>query len=758
MPLVALRLAWRGRYFTVAGGLILAAGLAGQAAQAAQTPQASQTSQAPQTPQAAQTPQAPQTRAAGGSAVKQVAFLGYKFQVPRSWPVIDLATHQRTCVRFDRTALYLGTPGRNENCPASGAGRPAGSVLVQPAAATAPARSIENPVDHLITATDARIRVTASYGTNLAVVRRILASASLPAPVARAPVPASRTLTPTAKAPSPAARALSPTSTSADTASTNDSGQGFDACTAPSSANMAAWKSDSPYAAIGIYIGGADRGCSQPNLTASWVSQQSAAGWAFIPIYVGPQAEYGQLTSPASQGTAAADDAASDAESLGIEPGATLYYDMEAYDTSDNSAVLSFLGAWTTELHKDQYRSGVYSSSDSGVSALAGSYSSPSYAAPDVIYDALWNGESNTGDSNIPAGDWAYHQRIHQYSGGVNQTYGGYTLNIDQDYLDVTQPYGKAQPAAAVDSAGTVRVFARASGRSLETTSLPSGGSWSGFTSLGGTWPADPAALAESNGGTQVFAVGLTSNLYVDTLAGSTWSGWIDLGGSYQGTPAAVQDQAGTVRVFVRGTDGPLYEVDQAADSNAWLTDDLGGTWANDPAALAESNGGTQVFAVGDTSNLYADTLSGTTWSGWGDLGGSNQGVPAAAQDHSGTVWVFARGAAGALWEASLPSGGTWSSLSSLGGSWRDNPAALVGGGGDLWVFATGVTTNMYYDLLTPGGTWSGWTNLDGTVTGTPAVVQDQSSTIRVYARGTGGNLEEFYSAWHSDSRGGSLY
>jgi hypothetical protein len=668
MPLVALRLAWRGRYFTVAGGLILAAGLAGQAAQAAQTPQASQTSQAPQTPQA------PQTRAAGGSAVKQVAFLGYKFQVPRSWPVIDLATHQRTCVRFDRTALYLGTPGRNENCPASGAGRPTGSVLVQPDAAAAPARSIENPVDHLITATDARIRVTTSYGTNLAAVRRILASASLPAPVVRAPVPASRTLTPTAKAPSPAAKAvspaakaLSPTSTSADTASTNDSGQGFDACTAPSSANMAAWKADSPYAAIGIYIGGADRGCSQPNLTASWVSQQSTAGWAFIPIYVGPQAEYGQLTSPASQGTAAADDAASDAESLGIEPGATLYYDMEAYDTSDNSAVLSFLGAWTTELHKDQYRSGVYSSSDSGVSALAGSYSSPSYAAPDVIYDALWNGESNTGDSNIPAGDWAYHQRIHQYSGGVNQTYGGYTLNIDQDYLDVTQPYGKAQPAAAVDSAGTVRVFARASGRSLETTSLPSGGSWSGFTSLGGTWPADPAALAESNGGTQVFAVGLTSNLYVDTLAGSTWSGWIDLGGSYKGTPAAVQDQAGTVRVFVRGTDGPLYEVDQA-------------------------------------------------------------------------------------------SGGTWSSLSSLGGSWRDNPAALVGGGGDLWVFATGVTTNMYYDLLTPGGTWSGWTNLDGTVTGTPAAVQDQSSTIRVYARGTGGNLEEFYSAWHSDSRGGSLY
>jgi hypothetical protein len=691
-----------------------------------------------------------------------VAFLGYRFQVPRSWPVIDLAAHPSTCVRLDRNAIYLGSPGRNEACPASPVGRAAGSVLVQPAAATAPARSAENPVAHLITATAPRIRVTASYGSNLALVRRILASASLPAPVVRTPVPTSRLRGPApargAATPARTPSAHSPAAAAPDAASTNDTGKGFDACTAPSSANMTAWKADSPYAAVGIYIGGSERACSQPNLTAGWISQQSAAGWAFIPIYVGPQAEFGQLSSPASQGTAAADDAASQAESLGIVPGATLYYDMEAYPTSDNSAVLTFLGAWTTELHRDQYRSGVYSSSDSGVTALAGAYTSPSYAVPDVIYDALWNGEANTSDSNIPSGDWAYHQRIHQYSGGVNQTYGGYTLNVDQDYLDVTQPYGKAQPAAAVDSAGTVRVFARSSTRSLETTSLPSGGSWSAFANLGGTWPADPAALAEPNGDTQVFAVGLTGNLYVNTLSGGSWSGWGSLGGSYEGTPAAVQDQSGSIRVFVRGTNGPMYEVEQLPGTSGWQTASLGGTWANDPAALAESNGGTQVFAVGDTSNLYVDTLSGTTWSGWTDLQGSNQGVPAAAQDHSGTVWVFVRGALGALWEAHLPSGGTWSGLSNLGGSWRDNPAAMVGGGGDLWVFATGVTTNMYYDLLAPGGTWSGWTNLNGAVTGTPAVVQDQGGTVRAYARGTGGNLQEFYSAWHTDSRGGTLY
>ena len=39
---------------------------------------------------------------------------------------------------------------------------------------------------------------------------------------------------------------------------------------------MSAW-AGSPYRAIGVYIGGLNRGCSQPNLTASWVSQHFTA-------------------------------------------------------------------------------------------------------------------------------------------------------------------------------------------------------------------------------------------------------------------------------------------------------------------------------------------------------------------------------------------------------------------------------------------------------------------------------------------------
>src|SRR5258707_5691833 len=73
-------------------------------------------------------------------------------------------------------------------------------------------------------------------------------------------------------------------------------GLGFDACTAPSRRSMSAWAS-SPYRAIGVYIGGLNRGCSQPNLTASWVEEQTAAGWSLIPTYVGLQAPTSRSSS-----------------------------------------------------------------------------------------------------------------------------------------------------------------------------------------------------------------------------------------------------------------------------------------------------------------------------------------------------------------------------------------------------------------------------------------------------------------------------
>jgi hypothetical protein len=215
---------------------------------------------------------------------------------------------------------------------------------------------------------------------------------------------------------------------------TEYTGKGFDACTAPSSADMSAWKS-SPYRAVGVYIGGANRACGQPNLTAGWVSAQSKAGWHFLPTYLGPQAESGQLSAPASQAVAAAKDAVTKAKALGFGPGNLIYYDMEAFSSGQDSKVLTFLSAWTKQIHAEGYKSGVYSSSASGITDLARNVKK--YTMPDAIWDALWNGAANTADPAFPANYWSHKQRAHQYRGGVNATYGGRTINIDQDYLNV---------------------------------------------------------------------------------------------------------------------------------------------------------------------------------------------------------------------------------------------------------------------------------------------------------------------------------
>lgn len=49
-------------------------------------------------------------------------------------------------------------------------------------------------------------------------------------------------------------------------------GYAFDASAAPSAATMTAWTA-SPYDAVGVFIGGVNRSCHQPNLTSTWVTE-----------------------------------------------------------------------------------------------------------------------------------------------------------------------------------------------------------------------------------------------------------------------------------------------------------------------------------------------------------------------------------------------------------------------------------------------------------------------------------------------------
>jgi len=376
---------------------------------------------------------------AASAASRKVSYRGYTFEVPGSWRVVNLAADKQTCVRFDRHAVYLGRPASNQSCP----GRLVGtteSVLIQPGPRSITVSSTEDPVARQITVTAPNIRVTATYDGHRSQVGEILASAALPAPVADMPHPVR-------------ASARAGLSLSAKLADYH--GPGLDACAAPSASYMSAWRRLSSYRAIGVYIGGSDRACAQPNLTAGWIRAQAAAGWHFMPMYVGPQAEFGQLgRHPGHQGRAAANDAVAAAEGLGLGPGTPLYYDMEAYAPGQAHAALAFLSSWTSRLHALGYSSGVYGSSGAGVGYLARQYFTRKYAIPDVIFDALWNGEPNTADSVLRSGEWTG-RRVHQYQGNVVRSYGGDAMEIDEDFLNVQLP---ARASAARHTGHAVHV------------------------------------------------------------------------------------------------------------------------------------------------------------------------------------------------------------------------------------------------------------------------------------------------------------
>jgi hypothetical protein len=222
-------------------------------------------------------------------------------------------------------------------------------------------------------------------------------------------------------------------------------GYGFETCTAPSLNALGAWAA-SPYQAVGIYLGGVNRACKDGNLSASWVTTTLSLGWSLLPLYVGLQApcvsQAGlakisqNLTTAGSQGAAAADDAIAKANLFGLPPGSPLYADIEGYATNNaacSKVVQAFAAGWVNELHAQGYVAGVYGSAASTIRDVAALGSS----IPDAAWIANWNGvEGAFGDPHVSDSLWANHQRVHQYKGGHNETWGGVTLNVDDDYVD----------------------------------------------------------------------------------------------------------------------------------------------------------------------------------------------------------------------------------------------------------------------------------------------------------------------------------
>jgi hypothetical protein len=227
-------------------------------------------------------------------------------------------------------------------------------------------------------------------------------------------------------------------------------GEGLDSCVAPPAAQMANFWNRSPYNYWGVYIGGDQRACAQPNLTASWiktVTSGSANGipmaWKLLPLWVGPQdpceAGFGSYLSldPSTATSQGRSEAVAAYKvwtgTLGQSSDTPIVYDMEVSSGTITpgcrAAIKSFINGWDYQLHRvPAQKAGVYTSTCAGDIDAFSSIAN----VPDFIDAANYSSGRSTG--NLPcvsSTHWTHQQRHKQYAGSHDETWHGTKINVD---------------------------------------------------------------------------------------------------------------------------------------------------------------------------------------------------------------------------------------------------------------------------------------------------------------------------------------
>ena len=285
-------------------------------------------------------------------------------------------------------------------------------------------------------------------------------------------------------------------------------GQGFDACALPSTADMQAWMADSPYKVVNLY-GGALHACPNGQPTLERVQELMQQGWKFIPTWVGPQSKCWGLVATAEARNAVADghlavlaSEATAARRINNDPeiaftqgiseadaaiewaayaGLTeedwsktiLYYDLEHFSDPEGAngacvqASQAFLNGWSQRVQERGNQAGLYTTACT-ISRYANT--TPPFQAVWIARFLLpYQYRSDAKVFGMPCiGDthWSNQQRIVQYAGGHEESWNGVTLNIDSNVIDgivalgnpAATPLPTRTPTATPTATATVTV------------------------------------------------------------------------------------------------------------------------------------------------------------------------------------------------------------------------------------------------------------------------------------------------------------
>jgi len=179
-----------------------------------------------------------------------------------------------------------------------------------------------------------------------------------------------------------------------------------------------------------------------------------------------------------------------------------------------------------------------------------------------------------------------------------------------------------ASDPTAVAHAGNLSAFLLGTENDLWSITQ-TGGTWGALGSLGGTLTSNPAAVVDTSGTVWVFARGVGNGLWGIRPGVGAWTPY---GGDLAGDPAPVVDSTGTVWVFARMADQSIQAM-STATPGTWVS--LGpwpggaGTFVADPSpVLAGAN--LWVFGLGADYSVWAMEATGSDFTAktWEFLGG----------------------------------------------------------------------------------------------------------------------------------------
>jgi len=326
-----------------------------------------------------------------------------------------------------------------------------------------------------------------------------------------------------------------------------------------------------------------------------------------------------------------------------------------------------------------------------------------------------------------------------------------------------------SSPAAIVDTAGLVHLFARGCDRalwrlsqqahpvSMQPVSRAPAPHPSNLPSLEDGQPArerllyaagDPAAKAGASP-TPAAAGWAAEGAAEDgedewQSNDARWGEWASMGGIITSAPAASVDAEGMLHVFCRGITRALTHLRQrwngtAVAWEAW--ESLGGALASGPQQRGLSDGSNfinlyvrgsdrAVWRKIEQANVTADPAGrrlGVRWSNWESLGGAMSSGVSVASTPDGLSEVFARGPDRGLWHKrqSFRAGSadpSWSKWTSLSGT-LSSAAEVVQVPtlqGELHVFSRGLDGGVWHKAQVggaqPNGSveWNQWRSLGG--------------------------------------------